>query len=77
MVLEQFGLYQVMDVASCIVYRIDETWNSIGKLEDGQLRELFLVMRGIPTVPHGSAHCEFFSVLEKTERHRGPAWQNR
>ena len=47
-----------MDVASCIGDRIDKTWNSIGKLEDGQLRELSLVMRGIMTVPHGSAHCE-------------------
>ena len=66
MVLEQFGLYQVMDVTSCIGDSIDKTWNSIGKLEDGQFRELSLVMRGILTVPHGSAHCErVFSSVRK------------
>ena len=46
MVSEQSGLYQVTDVAPCIGDHIDETWNSIGKLEDGQFRELSLVMRG-------------------------------
>ena len=46
--------------------RIDKTWDNIGKIENGQFKELSLVMKGILTVPHGSAHCErVFSCVRK------------
>lgn len=42
-------------------------WQNMGQhLKDGQVRELFLVMRGILTVPNGSAYCErVFSCVRK------------
>jgi len=71
-ITEQFSLYQCTDVRSCKSEdRIDLTWKNIGELADGQFKELSLVMRGILTIPHGSAHCErVFSCVRKNRTHQ-------
>ena len=41
--------------------RMDLAWAKIGNLSSDNIfryKELSLVMRGIVTIPHGSAHCE-------------------
>ncbi|XP_070209689.1 protein FAM200C-like [Littorina saxatilis] len=48
--------------------RLDTIWNSIGSLEEGAFSDLSLVMRGILTIPHSSAHCErIFSCVRKNK----------
>lgn len=70
--LEQFASYQIQNIDSCIEDsdRIDETWVRIGsyKNESGirVYSHLSLVMRGVLTIPHSSAHCErVFSCVRK------------
>ena len=68
LIIEQFTYYQCTDVSSCRSEddRVDAVWKKIGELDDGHLHELSLVMRGILTIPHGSAHCErVFSCVKK------------
>ena len=69
-VIEQFTTYQCTDIRQCVTEEdadgIDSTWKKIGELEEVLLSELSLVMRGILTLPHGSAHCErVFSCVKK------------
>lgn len=67
-IIEQFCAYQCTDVTSCKSEddRIDATWKNIGELDGGHFKHLSLVMRGILTMPHGSAHCErIFSCVTK------------
>eukprot|EP00745_Piridium_sociabile_P044685 TRINITY_DN94746_c0_g1_i3.p1 TRINITY_DN94746_c0_g1~~TRINITY_DN94746_c0_g1_i3.p1 ORF type:complete len:142 (-),score=39.50 TRINITY_DN94746_c0_g1_i3:347-772(-) len=48
--------------------RLDTIWNSIGLLQEGAFSDLSLVMRGILTIPHSSAHCErIFSCVRKNK----------
>lgn len=70
MVTEQFAEYQGADVSSCIDTRMDQTWVNIGRLttDEQNYRELSMVMRGILTIPHSSAHCErVFSCVRKNK----------
>ncbi|XP_021346237.1 uncharacterized protein LOC110445779 [Mizuhopecten yessoensis] len=70
--LEQFTLYQCTNVSSCTneQTRMDSIWSMIGKMrdEEGKLMfsELSVVMCGILTIPHSSAHCKrVFSCVRK------------
>ena len=48
--------------------RLDQIWHSIGQLQDGTFSDLSLVMRGVLTIPHSSAHCErVFSCVRKNK----------
>lgn len=48
--------------------RLDEVWRRIGEVEEGTFRELSLVMRGMLSLPHSSAHCErIFSCVRKNK----------
>ena len=70
-VLEQFREYQGTDVSEQKGEREDETWLNISRMpeETADFRALSLVMRGILTIPHGSAHCErIFSCVHKIKR---------
>eukprot|EP00745_Piridium_sociabile_P015859 TRINITY_DN23683_c0_g2_i1.p1 TRINITY_DN23683_c0_g2~~TRINITY_DN23683_c0_g2_i1.p1 ORF type:complete len:488 (+),score=133.55 TRINITY_DN23683_c0_g2_i1:473-1936(+) len=68
-ITEQFSSYQERDLSSCVADRIDKTWENIGCLvqeQERSLKELSMVMRGILTIPHSSAHCErVFSCVRK------------
>lgn len=68
--VQQFVEYQSHDVSSCIRDRIDDTWREIGGVADENGNKLFaglaMVMLGIVTIPHSSAHCErVFSTVRK------------
>lgn len=70
-VLQQFTEYQGTDVSKVKAEREDETWFNISKLteNDVNFQALSLVMRGILTIPHGSAHCErIFSCVRKIKK---------
>ena len=69
--MEQFSDYQSTDVSSSIedTNRMDESWMAIGKISRDNcqpFKELSVVMCGILTIPHSSAHCErVFSCVRK------------
>ena len=47
---------------------MDAIWHRIGLLQEGAFIDLSLVMRGILTIPHSSAHCErVFSCVRKNK----------
>lgn len=69
-ILEQFSEYQFTDISSCKSDRIDLTWSNIGNMKDlcgsVKFKELSLLMFGILTIPHSSAHCDrIFSCVRK------------
>ena len=58
------------DISSCKSDRIDLTWSNIGNMKDlcgsVKFKEVSLLMLGILTIPHSSAHCErIFSCVRK------------
>lgn len=58
---------ETTDQEKCLkTTRLDKLWKNIGESHD--LKALSLVMRGILTIPHGSAHCErIFSCVRKVK----------
>ena len=66
-----FWEYQGADVSQQKGEREDETWLNISRMpeETADFKALSLVMRGILTIPHGSAHCEqIFSCVRKIKK---------
>lgn len=67
---EQFALFQVTDISSCLDNRVDFTWRNIRdhKLNGSSFDLLADVMLAILTIPHSSAHCErIFSIVKKNK----------
>lgn len=72
-ILRQFAAYQSWnesDINRCMSDRMDTTWVAIGNTRDENdelcFKELSVVMCGILTIPHSSAHCErVFSCVRK------------
>lgn len=67
-IIEPFVDYQSTDIQSCLRDRIDDTWWEIGQLNNCHFKDLSVVMLGILSIPHSSAHCErVFSCVKKIQ----------